>query len=517
MQVATTILLLLAGMGFLVGVARRLGVPYPILLTIAGLGISFIPGLPKVTLDPNLVFLFFLPPILTAAAYFTPVRDFKANLRPILMLSLGLVLFTTLAVGWILHLFFPFLPLAVCFTVGAIVAPPDAIAATSIAERLGLPHRVVTVLEGESLVNDSTALIAYRFAVTAALTGAFSWQQALSSFFITSIGGIVIGIALGLLMSWVSIRMQDSTMLIMFTLINTFAAYLIAEAFHLSGVLSCVTTGLVYGYKSACVMTPRARVEGEAIWGMVIFIINGVAFSLIGLQLPTIISTLNQPFPVIAGTTAVAILATILTRVVWMWPAVYLPRVLSRKLAQNDPAPPHSVTFVLAWAGMRGIVSLAAALALPENFPYRNLVTYLTFAVVIATLVGQGLSLYVIIPKLGLSQDDQHEREEAMARVLTAEASIARLEALAEEDWVHAEHLDYFRGHYSGHRERHSFRVQGETHDELETKVEALHRLRMELLNAEQEALIMLRNSGKINDQVMRTIQRDLDLQSLHR
>jgi CPA1 family monovalent cation:H+ antiporter len=517
MEIATILLLMLTGMALLVGIARKIGVPYPILLTIAGLGIGFIPGLPAIELKSELVFLLFLPPILAAAAYFTPVRDFKANLRPILMLSLGLVVFTTLFVGWVLHLLVPGLPLAVCFTLGAIIAPPDAIAATSIAERLGLPHRLVTVLEGESLINDASALICYRFAIAATLTGVFSWSDALGSFAISAFGGIVVGFICGNLITYVSVKVEDATMLILLTLLNSFAAYVIAEHFHLSGVLACVLTGMIYGQKSASVMSPRARIEGEAVWSMVIFIINGMSFILIGLQMPRIIKGLTQTPQEILWATGVAVVSVIVSRIIWMWPAVYLPRLFSKKLRERDPAPPHSWTFVLAWAGMRGIVSLAAALALPENFPFRDLLLFLTFAVVIATLVGQGLSLYVIIPKLKLSNVDNFDQEVAVARVRAAEASLARLKELSREEWVHDEHVEHYERHYQRHHNVHSTRAIGEQNDNVETKLIAMHRLRQELLDAELAAIIDMRNRGEINDHVMRQIQRDFDLEALHR
>lgn len=510
---------LMACMAVLAVVARRVDIPYPIVLVLGGLGISLVPGLPPVELDPELVFFLFLPPILASAGYFTPLRDFRFNLRSILLLAIGLVLFTMTVVAVVARAVVPGMPWGAAFALGAIVAPPDAIAATSVAQRLRLPRRITTVLEGESLVNDASALIAYRTAVAATLTGAFSLMGALGDFVFAGLGGL----ALGALTGWVTARLlrliDDTTLEILLTFLASFGAYLLAETLHVSGVLAAVAFGLVLGRMSAQVMTPASRVQGGAVWQVVVFLINGLVFVLLGLQLRGVLAGLTERSPWELAWYAVAVsLAVIVARIVWMPFGAYLPRYLSSRIRAADPYPPWQNVAVVSWAGMRGIVSLAAALSLPEGFPERDLLIFLTFSVILATLVGQGLTLPALIRRLDVRDDGTGEREEAKALLVAARAGLARLDELAAEEWTHDEQIADMRSHYEARLSRFTARYHGEDGadgDGHEARGLAFERLEQELLAAELAALVELRDRGVINDETLRTVQRSLDLAQL--
>lgn len=514
-------LLLIAGT-VLALVARRIGIPYPILLVVGGLVLGFVPGLPRITLDPELVFLLFLPPILFAAGYFTSIRDFKANLRPIGLLAVGLVLFTTVAVAVVAHALVPELGWAAAFALGAIVAPPDAVAATAIFQRLGVPRRIVTILEGESLINDATALVAYRFAVVAALTGAFSLGEAAVSFVVAAIGGVAVGLVLGGAVRWASARVNDPVFSTVITFLAPAGAYLPAELLGLSGVLAAVTGGLVMGRSASTNGSSELRIAGEASWSVLLFLINAFVFILIGFQLPVALEGLGGRSPAELVGLAIAISATVIVaRIVWVFPATYLPRRLSARIRARDPYPPLRNVALVSWAGMRGVVSLAAALALPltlpsgEPFPERNLLIFLTFAVILATLVGQGLSLPIVIRRLGIVSDSGAEREEASARLYLVEAAMARLDDMQPRWAAHRELLDRLRAELS-HRAEHFDAARAEE-PVTEAEQERLeHReIQETLLDAQREELIRLRDGGAVSDEVFRRIERDLDLEQL--
>jgi CPA1 family monovalent cation:H+ antiporter len=507
---------LLLLMVVLAAVARRIQVSYPIFLVLGGLLISLVPQLPLIELEPQLVFLLFLPPILTSAAFFTPVRDFRANLRAILLLALGLVLFTTTAVAWVAHTLIPELPWAAAFTLGAIVAPPDAVAATSVAKRLNLPRRIITILEGESLMNDASALVAYRVAIVAALTGTFSLGQATADFFLASVGGIAIGLAIGWLTIQLLQRIDDTPIEVIITFLASFLSYLAAEIVHVSGVLAAVFVGLYLGRHVTRVMSPQTRVAGVDVWQIVVFLLNGLVFILIGLQLPTVYGRLMESSAMNLLVYAVAIcLAVIVSRILWVFPATYLPRWLSAGLRARDPSPPWQAVALIGWTGMRGIVSLAAALALPANFPARDLIIFLTFSVIMATLVGQGLSLPWLVRRLKIVDNSDPEHEEAKARWVAAKAGLARLEELSRTDWIHAEHADHLREHYEVRAERFRARYQRSDDGASQEHVVAMVRLEHALMDAELAALVQLRDQGVINDEVLRQMQRELDLERL--
>jgi monovalent cation/hydrogen antiporter len=511
---------LLLAVAVLALVARKLHIPYPILFVLGGLLLGWIPGLPKVRLDPDLVFLFFLPPLLFPAALFTSWRDFRANLRPISLLAIGLVLFTTVAVAYFAH-YFMNLPLAVGFVLGAIISPPDAIAATAIAERLKVPRRIVTILEGESLVNDATALVAYRFAVVAVISGSFSLAHASGQFFIVGIGGILIGLIVGWLAEQFHRRVDDAPIEITVSLLTPFAAYLLAERLDVSGVLAVVVAGLYLGRRMPELLTFKTRLQGGPVWEMVEFLLNGFVFILIGLQLPEVLRALSGhdiPIHRLIWYALLISFAVILIRILWVFPAAYLPRLLFKSIRARDPYPSWRHVTIIGWTGMRGVVSLAAALALPltiqngEPFPGRDLILFLTFVVILATLVVQGLSLPPLIRWLGVKDDGSMEKEEREARLKANQTALANLNETAERNPAKADALQRLRVEYEDHIRQ----VEGAERESSGTPLRLFssefERLSREALQVERRTILKLRNEDAISDEVLRRIQRDIDL-----
>src|SRR6266516_1722677 len=422
MDTAEILVLLLASVAALALLAQRLTIPYPILLVLGGLVISFVPGLPSVRLSPELVLLIFIPPLLFAQAWMTSWREFWKYRRPIFMLAVGLVLFTTTAVAFAAHALIG-LPLPAGFVLGAIVSPPDAVAASAIAERFGLPRRVVMILEGESLVNDATGLVAYKFAVAAVLTGTFSFAQASLQFVIVAVGGIALGWAVGWGSARIFERVKDEAILITLSLLVPYVGYLAAERLEVSGVLAAVTSGLYLGRRAPQMLNASTRLQAGAFWDMLVFLLNSVVFLLIGLQLPTIWANLsNYSVSILLWYAIATWLVVILVRPIWVFPGAYLPRWLSRRIRRTESDPGWRNVLIVAWSGMRGVVSLAAALALPVTtasggrFPGRDLLVFLTFAVILGTLVGQGLTLAPLIKWLGIRPDRHAEKEEIKTR-----------------------------------------------------------------------------------------------------
>ena len=511
---------LLLAVAVLALVARKLTIPYPILFVVGGLLLGLIPKLPKVRLDPELVFLFVLPPLLYPAALFTSWRDFRANLRPIALLAIGLVLFTTVSVAYLAH-YFMGLPLAAGFVLGAIISPPDAIAATAIADRLKVPRRIVAILEGESLVNDATALVAYRFAVVAVVTGYFSLAHASVQFFIVGIGGILVGLAVGWLAEQFHKRVDDAPIEITVSLLTPFVAYLAAERLGLSGVLAVVTAGLYLGMRMPELLSFRTRLRGGPVWEMVEFLLNGFVFILIGLQLPEVLSALSGhsiPVHQLVWYALLISLAVIVIRILWVFPATYLPRLLFKRVCRHDPYPPWRHVTLVAWTGMRGVVSLAAALALPltlrngSPFPARDLILFLTFVVILATLVLQGLSLPPLIRWLGIQDDRSMEKEEREARLKANQAALTRLNEIAERDPAKDDARQRLRVEYEDHIRQ----VEGAEPESAGTPLRLFsseyERLSHEALQIERVTILKLRNQDVINDEVLRRIQRDIDL-----
>jgi CPA1 family monovalent cation:H+ antiporter len=513
------VVLLLAAVAVITLASRRIGVPYPILMVVGGLALGLVPGLTRVELEPDTVLLLFLPPVLFAAAYFTSPRELWRNARPITLLAFGLVLTTTLAVAVVVSWLVPGIPFAAAVALGAIVSPPDAIAATAIAQRLGMPRRLVTILEGESLVNDATALVTYRIAVAAALTGSFSLGDAAVTFVAVAVGGVVIGLLIGWAVTWLLGRLDDPPVEVLITLIAPFAAYLPAELLHVSGVLAAVVSGLLVGWRAPRVMSSDTRILGAGAWQMTIFVVNGLAFLLIGLQLPRVMTELGERPALELAILGSAVAATvILVRMLWVFPATYIPRLMVPGLADRDPAPAARAVIVLGWAGMRGAVSLAAALALSTSppFPERDLLIFLTFVTILATLVGQGLTLPPLIRWLGLGDDGSEEHEEIHAREAATAAALARLDELVTEIPGHVELIDQLRDRYR-HRADH-YTHGHETEDAAEDPEERDHEaIRRAVLAAERLAILELRDRGVISDDALRRVERDLDLEELRR
>ena len=505
--------------------APRLRIPYPVVLVLGGLLLGFVPGLPRFTLDPDVVFLLFLPPLLYASAWQTSWRDFRANLRPISLLALGLVLMTTLVVAVVAHVLIPDLPWAVAFVLGAIVSPTDAVAATAIAQRLGIPQRIVTIVEGESLVNDATGLVAYRFAVAAVVAGVFSLGEASLQFVVVSVGGIALGLAAGWGLSYVHRWLDNPPLEITVTLVTPFAVYLLGEeVLHVSGVLATVTTGLYLTWRAPTFFSSGTRLQADAVWETLIFLLNGLVFILIGLQLPGILAILNTTIArrspiLLVWDAALVSLTVILVRLIWVFPQALLPRLLSRRLRERDPYPGWRTVVLIGWTGMRGAVSLAAALALPEvtaegaAFPERAFVIYLTFGVILATLVVQGLSLPLLIRRLGLHDDGASERQETQARLTAAQAALARLDELVSQDEVSQESVQHLRKHYEARVRSITKRFKQAADEPGEDHAMTYQQLQREALQAERSAVIGLRNRGEINDEILRRIERELDLE----
>jgi CPA1 family monovalent cation:H+ antiporter len=515
-EVVLGLLSLVAALTFL---GRKLPVPLPILQVMAGLVLGLIPGMPRVHLSPEVVFLVFLPPLLYPAALFTSWRDFHANLRPILFLAVGLVLFTTVVVGFLAHGLIPGFSLASGFVLGAIVSPPDAVAATAIAQRLLVPHRIVTVLEGESLVNDATALVAYRFAAAAVVSGTVSWGRVSGEFLLVGFGGILIGLAVGYLTAHIQKAINDPPIEITLSLLTPFAAYLPAEELGFSGVLAVVTTGLYNGWHAPEYMTSRTRLQEGPVWRMIEFLLNGFIFLLIGLQLPEVLRSLSGQAPAqLAWYALVVSLAVVLVRIAWVFPATYIPRFLFKSIRLADPYPSWRHVALVGWTGMRGVVSLAAALALPvvtpsgSGFPGRELILFLTFVVIIVTLVLQGLTLPLLIRVLGVEGDRVSEQEETKARLQANKAALARIDELSLGADFSEELSQRLRSEYK-ERIQELERVDDSTSRASPGLFSAdYERLSREALKVERATILNLRNQRVINDEVLRRVQRDIDL-----
>jgi CPA1 family monovalent cation:H+ antiporter len=511
---------LLAAAAALLAAAESVRIPYPILLVLGGLGLGFMPGMPRIELAPDLVLVAVLPPLLYGTAFFTSLRELRANVRPITLLAVGLVLTTMLAVAVVAHAAIPGLTWPGAFVLGAIVSPTDPTAASAIAQRLGLPRRLIALIEGESLVNDGTALVAYRFAVAAVVTGSFSFAAASGRFVLNVAGGIAVGLAIGFVIRQVRRRLDNPPVEITISILSGYFAYLPAQAAGVSGILAAVTVGIYMGWYTPELTTPQMRLQGTAVWEILFFLLNALLFALIGLQLPAIIDAISGTSTGALIRYAVVVTAAVIgARFLWIFLATYLPRLLPRGTLARVPSQSWQEATVLTWSGMRGAVSLAAALALPLTtdagtpFPDRELIVFLTFAVILGTLVVQGLTLPTLIGALGLEDDRLAEKEEAKARIHAAEAALARLEELLEEEWVLEDTADRLRGLYNFRRERFRTRFDADSDRAIEDRSANYQRLRHELLEAERRAVLELRRSGRIDDDVMRQVVRDLDLE----
>jgi Na+/H+ antiporter len=512
-EIICTLLIVVATLAI---VAKKVALPYPVLLVIGGLALGFVPGLPAVQLSPEIVFLFFLPPLLYPAAVFTSWRDFRASLRPILLLAIGLVLLTTVVVAAVAHASTG-LPWPAAFVLGAIVSPPDAVAATAITSRLRVPRDIVTVLEGESLVNDATALVAYRFGIAAMMSGTFSLPEAIGRFVLVALGGTAIGLGVGWLAAHVQRRLDDPPVQMTISLLTPFAAYIPSERLHVSGVLAVVSAGLFLGWRGPQILTARTRLNIYVFWEMVVFLLNGLIFVLIGLQLPRILHTPSgHSLRQLIWQGALVSCAAIIVRIAWVYASINGMRLISATFHKHNPYPTWQNAAIIAWTGMRGVVSLAAALAVPltlsngNTFPGRDYILFVTFCVILATLVLQGLTLPVLIHRLGVVDDGLANLEERTARLKANEAAVAYL---AEVDTQYPpDLLERLRAEYDDRIRQLEVCANGECDDGTNgLMVSAYQRLQQDALDVERRTIIRLRDEFIINDEVLRRIQADLD------
>jgi monovalent cation/hydrogen antiporter len=511
------LMLAVGGLSVLAGAVR---VPYPILLVLGGLVLGFVPGIPAAQLPPDLVLVLFLPPLLYWSSFFSSARELRSDARAISLSAVLLVLATMVAVAAIAHALVPGLPWAAAFTLGAIVSPTDPLAATEIARRLGVPHRLVTLVEGESLVNDATALVAYRLALAAVVTGSFTLWEAGLRFVVGAIGGVAIGLAVGWLIAEARRRLDDPVTEIILSVVTGYAAYLPAERLGVSGVLAAVTAGLYVGWYAPRIASPTTRLLGFSFWEVLVYLLNAVLFVLVGLQLhPILIGVSGHSVAVLVGQAALISTVVIAVRLAWVFTVPYVIRALDRRPTQRARRVGARQRLVVGWSGMRGAVSLAAALALPlttragQAFPQRNLILFMTFGVILATLVLQGLTLPSLIRRLGVRDDGSEAQEELRGRLLATDAALARLEELAAEEWTRDDTVERMRGLYQFRRRRLKARAGYLADDGYQDRSLAYQRLVRELLEAQRREIVLLRNQGEISNDVMHRIERDLDLE----
>ncbi|WP_083405984.1 Na+/H+ antiporter [Mycolicibacterium rutilum] len=510
----------------LAALARRFDVSAPLALVVAGLAGSLIPGLGAVELDPDLVLFVLLPPLLWSAGLESSYLALRRNIRPISLLAVGLPLVTTFAVGIVAFHTVPELTVAAALVLGAIVAPPDAVSATAIGRRVGLPRRLMTLLGGESLLNDATALTAYKVTLAAAIGTATSWTGGLATFGFAAAGGVAVGAVLGAVLSWLRWRLRDPLIESALGLVAPFLIYLAAETIDGSGVLAVVVAALILGQRSTRA-SYQTRLQDFALWKAVQLLLESFVFLMIGLQLPKVIDELTGIRAATLIVASVSVLATVIgVRIAWMYLFAYVPRLLSPRIRRNEKAPTPAQVFVLGWAGMRGVVSLAAAFGVPaatlsgDPFPGRPQLVFLTFVVVVGTLLLHGLTLPWLIRRLGVCGDDADADAvaEAAAQDKASRAAADRLEELladADPGGVQARAADVLRA-WNTRRRDSAWERLGRGRPPAsgdETPMAAFRRLRLEMLAAERAAFIAERDSGRIDDEVLRSVLHNLDLE----
>jgi monovalent cation/hydrogen antiporter len=510
------LLVAIAGLGAL---ARRLGIPYPIVLVIGGAIFGFIPGVPEVKLDPDIVLVVFLPVLVYGAAFFANLTDIRRFLRSITLSSVGLVLATMTAVAFVAHDVIG-MAWAPSFVLGAIVSPTDPLAAGLIMRDLDVPRRIVSAVEGEGLFNDATALVAYRVAVAAVVAGSFSLGHATVSLIGDAAGGIAIGLAVGWVIAEVRKRTPDPQISVTISLVSGYAAFVPANAVGASGVLAAVTTGIYMGVRGPSIIPARVRLEGFFVWDILDFIVNSALFVLVGLQLRQIVESLSGYAASDVVGWALAICgATVLIRFVWLFTVPYLIRALDRRPSQRALRSSARQRIVVGWGGMRGAVSLAAALAIPLTvdggapFPDRDLILFLTFAVILFTLVVQGLSLPTVIRRLNITDGGAAEEEELRARLVATKAALAQIEELRAEDWTRDDTLDRMRNAYDYRKRRLAARAGKIEDDGYEDRSLAYQQAVQIVLGAQRDALVELRRDGTISNETMNRVIQELDLE----
>lgn len=517
MHSAELFLALLIAVAALVTIARRLGIVYPVFLVIGGLVLGLVPGIPRIRIDPDLIFLIVLPPLLYIAAFLTPVRSLRANLGTISSLAVGLVIATAFTVAVVAHTLIPGITWSAAIALGAIVAPPDAIAATAIVSRLAVPRQIVTILEGESLLNDATALTIYGIALAAAREGLFSPATAVATFAAALLGGCAIGVAVGWVIAQIRSRLEDTPVEITISLLTPFAAFLPADKLGASGVIATVAAGLYLGHRGSRIMGADARLTGRAVWDTITFLLNGFVFIVMGLEVPLLLRSLTPSLAIrLVGIGIVVSIVLVLVRALWIFGTVFVPQLVR---GRQDAPQPFASSLVLSWAGMRGVVSLAAALALPTTlpaggpYPAREALVIVTLTVIVFTLLGQGLTLPWLIRARRLGTDVGLREEEARARQRLVEAATSRIDELYPVWPGHRPLLDQLRETYR-HRSEHVDRQRDSAAADGEDRELIEHReIRRTVIDSEREALLRLRAEGEINDDVLRDLERELDLE----
>jgi CPA1 family monovalent cation:H+ antiporter len=511
---------LLVAVACLSALARHLSVPYPIVLVLGGALVGFVPGLPEVKLDPEVVLVVFLPPLLYSASIYANFGDLRANLRGLALSTVGLVLATMCAVAWVAHALIPGLPWEAAFVLGAIVSPTDPLAAATIMRRLDAPRRMVSGIEGEGLFNDATALVAYRVGVAAVVAGSFSLADATLTFVLGAAGGVAIGIAVGWIVAEIRKRTTDTQVNVTISLLTGYAAFVPADAVGASGVLAAVTAGIYMGIRGPRILPARTRLQGYFVWDILDFIVNAILFVLIGLQLRTVVDALSGYSASTLAGYALAVTGVVVgTRLLWFFTVPYLMRAIDRRPAQRARRLGARWRLVMAWSGMRGAVSLAVALALPlttdagDGFPQRDLIVFLTFAVIFFTLVVQGLSLPPLIRRLGVSDGGVDADEEIRARLVATKAAIEQIDALAGEEWTRDETIERMRALYEYRKRRFAARAGKIEDDGYEDRSLAYQQMLQLVLGAQREALLQMRSDGKLSNEVMNRILREFDLE----
>jgi Na+/H+ antiporter len=511
---------LLVAVAGLSALARQMSLPYPIVLVVGGAVFGFIPGLPEVNLDPEIVLVVFLPPLLYSAAFFANLNDIRANLRAISLTTVGLVVATMCAVAVVAHELVPGLPWEAAFVLGAIVSPTDPLAAATIMRRLDVPRRIVSIVEGEGLFNDATALVAFRVAVAAVVAGSFSLAGAGLRFVLAAAGGVAIGLIVGWIVAEIRKRTEDPQISITISLLTGYAAFVPADAIGASGVLAAVTAGIYMGIRGPSIISARTRLQGLFVWDILDFLINAVLFVLVGLELRAVVDGLSG-FSVgdLAGY-ALAISGVVIgTRLVWAFTTPYLIRALDRRASQRARRVGAGPRLVVAWSGMRGAVSLAAALAIPLTtdaggpFPDRDLIIFLTFAVIFFTLVVQGLSLPALIRAVGMTTDGAEETEEIRARLVATKAALTQLDELAGQEWTRDETIERMRALYQYRKRRFAARAGKIEDDGYEDRSLVYQQMVQIVLAAQRDALIQMRREGELSNEIMNRVIRELDLE----
>jgi monovalent cation/hydrogen antiporter len=516
-----TLIALVAAAIALVRLAEVIAIPYPIVLVLGGLGIGFIPGGPTLELEPDVVFLVFLPPLLQSAGYWASPRELRAELVPLTWLVVGLSLATMIVVAVVAQTVIPSINWAEAFVLGAIVAPTDPVSAIATFERLGISDRVATLVEGESMVNDAVALVSYKVAVVAVVSGVLTAETVVDDLIVGVVGGVAIGLAIAWVGARATRRLEDPPLAILLTVLLAYAAFALADGVGASGVLAAVTSGLYYGWRSHEIFDADTRLNAQAFWRVLIFALNAILFVLVGLQFPEVLRRVGEQFSVgeIVGYGLLISATVIVVRMAWQFLPGWLGRFVEGVGAWS-PGEDWREKALIGWSGMRGAVSLAAALALPfeldsgATFASRDLIIYLTVAVILATLVGQGLTLPFVVRRLGLAAHEAWSPDEAVARLAAAQAALDRLEEIQATDAGLPENVvERLREIYQARFARCVAALSGEDGGmPIEDPLKGYRRVRHQLIESERGALLEMRNDGRLKQDLFRRIQADLDL-----